>query len=277
MPATIQDNSPFNPPVIQPSTVVEPTVPASALLPKSPKKAKTKLTPEQETAKASALAKLGLAERDLCTAERKTGTMYATALRAVIEAVANKATNKELAVAIASAYDATGTRTIVTHASGKVTDKTAPYTGRAARYRVLARYEVGNYKDSETKPTEPIKVNGRGFVSPITALESGEVSWTATYNAFVATINPTKKDMTDFSDSVMRAAERAALKWRIRARVESKADPTLDSVVSILVMDNQDALYGALRALARKAKDSLPAAKMERVIKALGQADTETS
>jgi hypothetical protein len=110
----------------------------------------------------------------LRTAIFKTGPLYGNVVRAVMVAMQSGMKRQTIAGLIATAW------------RGESTQREDVSKGIGARYVILARLSMSppQYAKNERVITGPVLVSGKPFLNPLAALDSGQVTFTATYGAF---------------------------------------------------------------------------------------------
>lgn len=159
-----------------------------------------------------------------------------------------------------------GARVII-HTGGTRETEQRDTKGTAARYIMLARWEVNEFRKGERALSGPVTVGSRSFARPVEALRAGVASFRAVFMAFRSAVTPTTVDYDAIpSDPVESIRQTMA---RLTVRVKATLPDGKETKVGFKVGDNFLAYVSALVALLDLpiAERALPL-KMRQTIKA---------
>lgn len=157
------------------------------------------------------------------------GPLYGQVVRAVTQCMDAGLSRQAIATLIASTW------------AGESKDPGDVAKGIGARYVLLAKWQRGEYGRTDRALTGPVSVSGLTFRSPLDALDSGKVTFSATYNAFRAATRPERQPRAVPTDPFQAGAD-AVARLSITVVVDGEER-------RIKLSENPQALAGALQAL----------------------------
>lgn len=180
--------------------------------------------------KQAALDDVAKAVTEMQAGERLMGQRYAPLVKATMRAMDAGATRKEIAGKIKEGHDAIKLVGATVMPGGQMVPVERVHKGTGARYVALARIQRGEYIKGETPLEGTVKIGAHAFQTPMDALESGLVTFSAVYLAFTNAVRP---KMTRLD--------------KVAPDTETAGESLANLKVKVLVMDEMTGQYGIKR------------------------------
>jgi hypothetical protein len=183
--------------------------------------------------------------RKIVRATYATGPLYAELVLAVIAAEKAQLSRSVIARTIRAELEAEKRRRLVKHTNGKVEEVVKVSKGTAARYVMLARWEQGKWLKGE-KRVPDVEIEGKSYVSPVKALQSGLYSFRKVFLAWREAVRPPMTDLSEMPTSPQEAAERMVKRLTLPMLIQENGS---DVVRRVKVMESAEALAALLNLL----------------------------